>query len=103
MMRLALAAILLGLVLQEAALAQTSPSQTPAQSALVEGNNAFALDLYAQLRKQDGNLFFSPESVSTALAMAYAGARGETAAQMATTLHFTLPPDKLHPAMGALL
>ncbi|MGA2539351.1 MAG: serpin family protein, partial [Terracidiphilus sp.] len=40
---------------------------------------------------------------STALAMAYAGARGETAAQMATTLHFTLPPDKLHPAMGALL
>jgi serpin B len=79
------------------------PSSTPDQAAVVDGSNAFAVDLYAQLRKQDGNLFFSPESISTAFAMAYAGARGTTAAQMAATLHFTLPPDKLHPAMGALL
>lgn len=92
------------LIIQEVApVAQSNLSPTPDQSALVEGNNAFAADLYARLRKQDGNLFFSPESISTALAMAYAGARGETATQMASTLHFSLPPDKLHPAMGALL
>jgi serpin B len=71
--------------------------------AVVEGDNAFAVALYSQLRKQSGNLFFSPESISTALAMAYAGARGETASEMAKTLHFTLPPERLHPAMGALL
>jgi serpin B len=41
--------------------------------------------------------------VSSAFAMAYAGARGETATQMASTLHLALPPDRLHPAMGALL
>lgn len=70
---------------------------------VVEGNNAFAIALYGQLRSQDGNLFFSPESISTALAMTYAGARGNTAAEMAKTLHFTLPPERLHPAMGALL
>ena len=69
----------------------------------MEGNNAFAVELYGQLRNQNGNLFFSPESISTALAMTYAGARGDTASEMAKTLHFTLPPDRLHPAMGALL
>ncbi|HEY1208918.1 MAG TPA: serpin family protein [Terracidiphilus sp.] len=83
--------------------AQTSPSATADQTAVVEGNNAFAIALYGQLRSQDGNLFFSPESISTALAMTYAGARGDTAAEMAKTLHFTLPPERLHPAMGALL
>jgi len=84
-------------------MAQTPASPPPDQTAVAAGNNAFAVDLYGQLRKQDGNLFFSPESISTAFAMAYAGARGSTASQMAKTLHFTLPPDSLHPAMGALL
>jgi serpin B len=84
-------------------MAQTSPSPTPDQAALAEGNNAFAIDLYGQLRKRDGNLFFSPESISTAFAMAYAGAHGSTASEMAATFHFTLPPDLFHPAMGALL
>ena len=55
---------------------------------VVEGCNAFALELYAKLRGQEGNLFFSPYSISAALAMTYAGARGETEAQMATVLHF---------------
>jgi serpin B len=97
------------LVFQEAiGMAQSLPSQTPAsptpdQAAVTAGNNAFAVDLYGQLRAKDGNLFFSPESISTAFAMAYAGARGTTASEMAATLHFTLPPEKLHPAMGALL
>ncbi|HEV8062404.1 MAG TPA: serpin family protein [Gemmataceae bacterium] len=70
---------------------------------LVQGNNAFAVDLYREIRTQPGNLFFSPESISTALAMTYAGARGDTATEMAKTLHFTLPPKKLHVAMGGLL
>jgi serpin B len=85
--------------------AQAEPKPVPAadRTAVVEGNNAFAFALYGQLRNRNGNLFFSPESISTALAMAYAGARGDTASEMATTLHFTLPQQHLNPAMGALL
>lgn len=73
------------------------------QTALAEGNTRFALELYDQLRSQDGNLFFSPLSISTALAMTYGGARGNTAAEMANVLHFELKPQRLHPAFGALL
>ncbi|MGA3160497.1 MAG: serpin family protein [Terracidiphilus sp.] len=92
------------LVLQGVAwAAEVSPSAAADQAAVVEGNNAFAVELYSQLRNQSGNLFFSPESISTALAMTYAGSRGDTASEMAKTLHFTLPPDRFHPAMGALL
>ncbi len=71
-------------------------------AALVAGNTEFALDLYAHLRAADGNLFLSPFSVSTALAMTYGGARGPTATQMAQTLHFDLPQERLHPAFAAL-
>ncbi len=73
------------------------------QAEAVKSNNVFAASLYGQLRKQPGNLFFSPESISTAFAMAYAGARGETAAEMAKVFDFTLPQNRLQPAMGALL
>jgi len=83
--------------------AEASPMVANDQAAVVKGNNEFAVALYDKLRSQGGNLFFSPESVSAALAMTYAGARGNTAAEMAKTLRFTLPPDRLHPAMGALL
>jgi serpin B len=70
---------------------------------LVEGNSAFALDLYAELRQvAGGNLLFSPYSVSQALAMTYAGAGGDTAAQMAETLAFTLPQTALYESFGAL-
>jgi serpin B len=76
---------------------------TPADvAAAVEGNTAFALDLYERLRTKEGNLFVSPYSLSTALAMTYSGARGETAAQMSKTLHFTLGQDRLHPALAEL-
>lgn len=90
------------LIVQGALCASPAPPAAD-QTAAVKGSNAFAVDLYGQLRSQPGNLFFSPESISTAFAMAYAGARGQTAAQMQHVFHFTLPPDKLHPAMGALL
>jgi serpin B len=75
----------------------------PDAAEAVRGNTAFALDLYGRLRGREGNLFLSPESISTALAMTYAGARGRTAEEMAATLHFTLSPERLHPAMAALL
>ncbi|MGD9116566.1 MAG: serpin family protein [Dehalococcoidia bacterium] len=69
---------------------------------LVEGNSAFAFDLYQQLKSEEGNIFYSPYSISLALAMTYAGARGETETQMADTLDFLLSQDDLHPAFNAL-
>jgi serpin B len=82
---------------------ETDPDVSDAAlDGLVEGNTAFAADLYQQLRGEEGNLFFSPHSISVALAMTYAGARGETAEQMANVLHFTLPDETLHPAFNAL-
>lgn len=71
---------------------------------VAQGNNAFAFDLYRFLMEQqeDDNLFYSLYSVSLALAMTYAGARGETQEQMADVLHFVLPQDQLHPAFNAL-
>jgi len=72
-------------------------------ASVVAGNNAFAFDLYHVFRTDDGNLFFSPFSISTALAMTYAGAAGQTELEMAEVLHFTLGREALHPAYGALL
>ena len=81
----------------------TSPVVSPTdQVSLVDGNSAFAFELYQSLKEKDGNLFYSPHSISLALAMTYAGARSETAQQMADTLHFTLPQERLHPAFNSL-
>jgi serpin B len=71
-------------------------------SDLVKGNTAFALDLYRQISEVKGNIFFSPYSISTALAMTYAGARENTAKQMEDVLHFTLPRNRLHREFGKL-
>lgn len=79
------------------------PAQVKADKpVVVKGNTAFACDLYAKLRGQEGNLFCSPYSISTALAMTYTGARTQTADQMAKTLHFSLEQGRLHPAFAAL-
>jgi serpin B len=81
----------------------TSPDVNPSEQALlVEGNSDFAFALYQALREQEGNLFYSPHSISVALAMTYAGARGETAQQMADTLNFILEQERLHPAFNWL-
>ena len=93
-----------GQTIAQSGLARNTNPQTPAADVqtLTAGNLAFALDLFHELRRTDGNLFFSPHSISTALAMTYAGARGETAAEMARVLHFTLPAEQLFPAFNAL-
>jgi len=72
---------------------------------VVEGGNKLAVDLYKKLTQENKgkNIFFSPVSISTALAMTYAGAKGETAKEMAEVLHFGLPQEKLHPAYKKIL
>jgi serpin B len=82
-------------------LAAASPAAASVP-ALVAGNTEFALDLYGALFDGDDNLFLSPHSLSLALAMTYAGARGETERQMAGALHFGLPQAQLHPAFNTL-
>jgi serpin B len=85
-------------------LARINAPDVPAEDLdeLVLGNNAFAAALYREVRGREGNLFLSPYSISLAMAMLYGGARGQTEAQMADALHFTLPQDRLHPAFNAL-
>ncbi|MBE0668950.1 MAG: serpin family protein [Anaerolineales bacterium] len=68
---------------------------------LVDGNNAFALEIYHSLRSENGNLILSPYSMSLALAMTYAGARGETEVQMGQTLHFASQKE-LHASFNTL-
>ncbi len=95
-------------VIENVNLKSDLPRETPAAEsynaipALSQGNLAFALDLYQQLHGQSGNLFYSPFSISLALAMTYAGAQNATESQMAQTLHFDLPQDQLHAALNAL-
>jgi serpin B len=69
---------------------------------LVKGNNDFAFALFPQLSAGDENVFYSPYSISLALAMTYAGANGSTADGMAQALHFLLPEGRLHPAFNRL-
>ena len=93
----------LGLVAAAILAASCPPGPLAAGAeAPVTGNTAFALDLYAKLKAKPGNLFFSPYSISTALAMTYVGARGNTEAQMAKVLHFGVGQDKLHGLFKAL-
>jgi len=92
-----------GEVIQSEKQRVTSPDVDEADLAiLVDGNSAFAFNLYQALKEDDDNIFYSPYSISLALAMTYAGARGETAQQMADTLHFTLSQARLHPAFNSL-
>jgi len=69
---------------------------------LVDGNTAFGLRLYGQLAATPGNLFFSPYSISTCLAMLYAGARGNTEKQMAQVLAFGTDQQQFSSSFGEL-
>ncbi|MCG3174743.1 MAG: hypothetical protein GMKNLPBB_03023 [Myxococcota bacterium] len=80
-----------------------APKVEPADAkALEEGNAAFAWSLFKQLREEKGNLFFSPASVSIALAMTSAGAKAGTLSEMEKALQFRLPQPRLHPAFNQL-
>src|SRR5689334_7153633 len=83
--------------------ATISYAQGGDEMTLATGNTDFALKLYQQAKgEKDGNMLFSPYSISQALAMTYAGAKGDTAKQMADVLAFGVPQDKLPPAFLAL-
>jgi serpin B len=90
---------------QRSALTRAAPASLDSAdvAAASAGNTAFAIDLYNALRRTSaGNSFYSPWSISSALAMTYAGAAGDTATEMAGALHFTLPPARLHAAFNAI-
>lgn len=86
-------------ILQEETVAsKTATSKLPAHL------NAFAFDLYHEITKtEDGNIFFSPFSISSALGMTYAGAQGNTASEMSRALHFPEDHTALHPGLQALV
>jgi serpin B len=83
--------------------AQPALAQPARESTVVQGNNAFACELYGKLAVAEGNLFFSPYSISNALAMTYGGARGNTAKEMAATMHFGGTPEGFHESFGELV
>lgn len=102
--RLAVLALLLGTSCAPRWKSSAPPRSTAEDvRAVVEGNTEFALNLYAKLgANPSANLFFSPESLATSLAMAFAGAGGKTAEQMRDVLRFRLPPRRLHAAFSDL-
>ncbi|MCU0572824.1 MAG: serpin family protein [Syntrophobacteraceae bacterium] len=95
-------AILPAILLLSVLFSQPARGGEPPLETLVEGNSGFALDVYRQLSVGEGNLFFSPHSISTALSMTFAGARGDTEKQMAEALHFHLDRKDLHEAFAGL-
>jgi serpin B len=70
---------------------------------IANGNNEFAVELYKKISKPDENVFFSPYSISTALAMTYAAAKGKTAQEMEQTLHFKLKNGDLHKGFSEII
>lgn len=73
------------------------------EQSVAESSNRFAQSLFGELRRGKGNLFFSPLSLTSALGMTSAGARGQTAAEMRKALSFSLADRALHPALGKLV
>jgi serpin B len=79
-----------------------APNNPDFDQAIITGNVEFALNAYAGLRGQAGNLFLSPYSIMSALAMAMAGARGETERQMAEALGLPADQARVHSGFAAL-
>jgi serpin B len=72
-------------------------------SSISDGNNRFAADVYKQIKTEPVNQFYSPLSISSALAMTYAGAKGETLKQMSNTLYFSENQEELHSNFSHLI
>jgi serpin B len=66
---------------------------SPEAQDAVAGVNSFSLDLYKRTLTPGDNLFLSPASVSTAVALAYRGAVGQTADELRRVLHYNAAPD----------
>ncbi len=62
---------------------------------IVQANDAFAFDMYSQLKKENKNLFFSPLSISTCLILAYAGAKNKTKSEMTDLLHLNVAEERI--------
>ena len=89
--------------IEKSSLPRVSPKENPeAISTLSDLNNDFALKFYKRLSGMTGNIVFSPYSISLAMAMAYAGASGETEKQISDVFNFPIPQDGLHPQFNAL-
>jgi serine protease inhibitor len=86
-----------------AAIGSAEPASRFQRFTLAKDNTRLALSLYDQLRKQEGNLFCSPFSLSTALGMTYAGARGQTAKEMNKVLKYSLDDEDVHNSFAGLL
>jgi len=83
---------------------ETSPDVDSSQvESLASGNTDFSLSFYNEINENNGNIVFSPFSISLALSMALAGAETTTEAGMLEALQFTLPEAEVHPAFNALL
>lgn len=88
------------------ALAQEAPKLTitdTEKAVAVAAGNDFASDLYGKLKTEKGNIFFSPESLSQALAMTFAGAKDTTASEMQTVLHLQMNRDYVPATMAELI
>ncbi len=90
------------LVAPSFAMSRPVQQEEESMAALAEANTAFAFDLYQQIRGEEGNLFYSPYSISQAVALIYAGANGETAAQIAEAMNYALPSEQLASAFGEI-
>lgn len=81
---------------------ETLEARQVLSASAAEAINLFAVDAYEHLQQEEGNLFFSPLSISTALAMTSLGAAGQTATEMQDVLHLGSDPA-IHDSYNELL
>lgn len=92
--------VVFGISLSHVQTSGAASEQHEAKRAVATANNAFASEVYDQIKTTTGNLVFSPYSLYTALSMTYAGARQNTATQMAEALHFPFESPQIHQALN---
>lgn len=82
---------------------EATPEQIAAARPAADSCNEFAFSFLRTAAPSDQNLFFSPLSLSTALTLTWAGARGETAAEMAAMLHLAADAERVHQGQQNLM